>query len=106
MITKGQQGRLGKELLTVVSISENGEMFTCDNGKTYMVKFSKWMTEGAVVAAPKAKKAKKVTESDRRLSEELQSMDTLTAEDFRKNNQKLEEIQEKSRMHQRGSSLR
>ena len=33
--------------------------FTCDNGKTYLLAFGKWMTEGIKTAAPKAKKAKK-----------------------------------------------
>ena len=42
-ITIGQQGKLGKEVLSVVSFNEM--TFTCDNGKTYMIKNAYWMTE-------------------------------------------------------------
>ncbi|MFA5433164.1 MAG: hypothetical protein WC319_09935 [Candidatus Paceibacterota bacterium] len=58
-ITIGQQGTLNNELLTVVSANEN--TFKCDNGKTYLVSKSTWMTNPEmVVAKPKAKKATKV----------------------------------------------
>jgi len=53
----GQTGKLGNEILTVVSISE--PTFKCDNGKMYMIATAKWMTEGIEIAAPKAKKARK-----------------------------------------------
>lgn len=57
-LTIGQQGKLGKELLTIVSFNE--KTFTCDNGKSYMIAFSKWMTE-PVVEIVKVTKTKKVT---------------------------------------------
>ena len=64
-LTIGQQGKLGKEVLSVVSFNEM--TFTCDNGKSYLIKNATWMTEGAVIEATKAKKAKKST---RELTEE------------------------------------
>ena len=42
-LTIGQQGKLGNEVLTVVSFNEM--TFKCDNGKTYMIKNASWMTE-------------------------------------------------------------
>jgi len=42
MVTIGQQGKLGNEVLTVVSI--NGGTFKCDNGKMYITANAKWMT--------------------------------------------------------------
>jgi len=42
-LTIGQQGKLGNEVLTVVSFNEM--IFKCDNGKTYMIKNAYWMTE-------------------------------------------------------------
>lgn len=54
----GQKGKLGNEVLTVVSIS--GATFKCDNGKTYLVEKSLWMTNPIeTIEAPKA--AKKAT---------------------------------------------
>ena len=51
----GQQGKLGKEVLTVVSVS--GETFKCDNGKTYLVEKAFWMTNPTeTVEKPKAAK--------------------------------------------------
>lgn len=38
----GQQGKLGNEVLSVVSI--NGGTFKCDNGKMYMISNAQWMT--------------------------------------------------------------
>ena len=43
----GQQGKLGKEILTVVSISAT--TFKCDNGKMYMISNAQWMTNPALV---------------------------------------------------------
>lgn len=60
----GQKGKLGNEVLTVVSIS--GSTFKCDNGKTYLVAKSLWMTNPTeTIEEPKA--AKKAT---RELTEE------------------------------------
>jgi hypothetical protein len=42
--------------LTVVSFNE--KMFTCDNGKSYLTIYSKWMTDGIVVNQ-KVKRTKK-----------------------------------------------
>jgi site-specific recombinase XerC len=51
----GQKGKLGNEVLTVVSIS--GTTFKCDNGKTYMIKNAFWMTNPVEeIKAPKAAK--------------------------------------------------
>lgn len=51
----GQKGKLGNEVLTVVSIS--GATFKCDNGKTYLVAKSLWMTNSTgTIEAPKAAK--------------------------------------------------
>lgn len=57
MITIGQQGKLGNEILTVVSF--NDKTFTCDNGKTYMIAFSKWMTNPTTIV--EIKKRQKTT---------------------------------------------
>ena len=51
----GQKGKLGNEVLTVVSIS--GATFKCDNGKTYMIAKSFWMTNPTEeIEVPKAAK--------------------------------------------------
>lgn len=51
----GQKGKLGNEVLTVVSIS--GATFKCDNGKTYLVAKSLWITSPVkTVEEPKAAK--------------------------------------------------
>ena len=63
-LTIGQEGKLGNETLTVVSFNE--KTFTCNNGKSYMIAFSKWMTEPKSEVA-KAKQPKKV---QRELTEE------------------------------------
>ena len=89
----GQKGKLGNEVLTVVSIS--GSTFKCDNGKMYMIANAKWMTEGIETAAPKAKKAKKYNACpDNFYSDEAAKHIDFYA------------IQEKSRMNQRGSWMR
>ena len=92
-LTIGQQGKLGKEVLTVVSFNEM--TFKCDNGKSYMIKNAAWMTEGAIVAAPKAKKSKVCMEdnSDFYSDENAKNID-------------FDAIQQKARMNQRGSSMR
>ena len=69
-ITIGQQGKLGNEVLTVVSFNET--TFKCDNGKTYMIKNAYWMTEPKQEEA-KGKQTKKVqrkltTEENERLA--------------------------------------
>ena len=64
-LTIGQQGKLGNEVLTVVSFNEM--TFKCDNGKSYMIKNATWMTEGAIVSAPKEKKATATSSSTRAL---------------------------------------
>lgn len=92
-LTIGQQGKLGNEVLTVVSFNEM--TFKCDNGKTYMIKNATWMTEGAIVAAPKAKKAKKYNACP----EGFYSDEAAKNIDF-------DAIQQKARMNQRGSSMR
>ena len=92
-LTIGQQGKLGKEILTVVAFDEM--TFTCDNGKKYMIKNAAWMTEGAVIAAPKAKKARKV-----------EACEVGFYSDENAKNIDFDAIQQRSRMNQRGSSLR
>lgn len=93
-LTIGQQGKLGKEVLTVISFNE--KMFTCDNGKSYMIDYSKWMTEGAIVAAPKEKKSKKYNDCPEGFYNEM------TKEEARK----ADEYVENARYRQAGSSLR
>jgi len=53
----GQQGKLGKEILTVVSFNE--KTFTCEGGRTFLLNNAKWMTEGkdVKVKAPKKNKS-------------------------------------------------
>ena len=92
-LTIGQQGKLGKEILTVVSFNEM--TFKCDNGKSYMIKNATWMTEGAIVAAPKEKKSKKYNACP----EGFYSDEAAKNIDF-------DAIQQKARMNQRGSSMR
>ena len=94
-LTIGQQGKLGKEVLTVVSFNEI--TFMCDNGKSYMIKNALWMTEGAVVEAPKAKKS--TNWSKKACEEGFYSDENAKNIDF-------DAIQQKSRMNQRGSSMR
>lgn len=89
----GQKGKLGNEVLTVVSIS--GSAFKCDNGKMYMISNARWMTEGIETAAPKAKKARKYNSC----SDNFYSDEAAKNIDF-------DAIQEKSRMNQRGSWMR
>lgn len=91
MITIGQQGKLGKEVLTVVSFNE--KTFTCDNGKTYMIAFSKWMTEGKTVNVTANKKRKST------FVENGFYDDVDTAGD-------INEIMMESTKRQRGSSMR
>ena len=92
-LTIGQQGKLGNEVLTVVSFNEM--TFKCDNGKSYMIKNATWMTEGAIVAAPKEKKVKKYNACP----EGFYSDEAAKNIDF-------DAIQQKARMNQRGSSMR
>lgn len=89
----GQQGKLGNEVLTVVSIS--GATFKCDNGKIYLVAKSLWMTEGIKTAATKERKEKKYNACP----EGFYSDEAAKNIDF-------DAIQERARMNQRGSSLR
>jgi len=89
----GQKGKLGNEVLTVVSI--DNMTFKCDNGKMYMIATAKWMTEGIETAAPKAKKARKYNACP----EGFYSDEAAKNIDF-------DTIQERARMNQRGSSLR
>lgn len=91
----GQKGKLGNEVLTVVSISE--PTFKCDNGKMYMIATAKWMTEGIETAAPKAKKARKYNAAPANYEQEINEKSDV---------RKFEEMQEKSRMNQRGSWMR
>ncbi len=93
-LTIGQQGKLGNEVLTVVSFNEM--TFKCDNGKTYMIKNAAWMTEGAVVAAPKAKKAKKVKACASGFYSEMSNEEARRVEEYTAN----------ARYRQAGSSLR
>ena len=93
-LTIGQQGKLGKDLLTVVAFDEM--TFTCDNGKKYMIKNAAWMTEGAVVAAPKAKKARKIEACPVGFYNEMSNEEARKAEKW----------VEDSRYRQAGSSLR
>lgn len=95
-LTIGQTAKLGSETLTVVSIAANQMTFKCDNGKMYMTATAKWMTEGAVVAETKvSKKAKKYNACP----EGFYSDEAAKDIDF-------DAMQSKSRMNQRGSSLR
>jgi hypothetical protein len=89
----GQKGKLGNEVLTVVSF--DNMTFKCDNGKMYMIATAKWMTEGIETAAPKAKKARKYNACP----EGFYSDEAAKNIDF-------DAIQERARMNQRGSSLR
>lgn len=89
----GQKGKLGNEVLTVVSIS--GSTFKCDNGKMYMIATARWMTEGIETSAPKAKKARKYNACP----EGFYSDEAAKGLD-------LEAINEKSKMNQRGSWMR
>lgn len=93
-LTIGQQGKLGNEVLTVVSFNEM--TFKCDNGKSYMIKNATWMTEGAIVAAPKEKKAKKYNACPEGFYNEM------TKEEARR----ADEYVENSKYRQAGSSLR
>ena len=91
----GQTGKLGNEILSIVSF--NDMTFTCDNGKSYMIKNALWMTEGIETAAPKAKRAKKYNPAPENYQEEINGK--LDVRDFDK-------MQQRARMNQRGSSLR
>jgi hypothetical protein len=90
----GQTGKLGNEVLTVVSI--NGSTFKCDNGKMYMIANAKWMTDGIETAIPKAKKAKKYNAAPENY------LTPLSKEESRR----IEEYMENARYRQAGSSLR
>ena len=92
-LTIGQQGKLGNEVLTVVSFNE--KMFKCDNGKMYLIANAKWMTDGVVTAERKEKAFKTVVEdfTDFYSDENAKNID-------------FEAIQQKARMNQRGSSMR
>lgn len=94
MITIGQQGKLGNEVLTVVSFNE--KTFTCDNGKTYMIAFSKWMTEGVTVTNLKSKRTKKFNSCPTGFYDELSREEQL----------RIEEYMEAGKYRQAGSSLR
>ena len=78
----GQQGKLGNEVLTVVSFDKM--TFKCDNGKTYMIKNATWMTEPKEEIV-KEKPAKKVVrdltdeEKERLAWMEHTGNDTLSA---------------------------
>ena len=93
-LTIGQQGKLGSEVLTVVSFNEM--TFKCDNGKTYMIKNAAWMTDGAVVAAPKEKKAKKYNACEEGFYNEMTNEEARRTEEYVAN----------ARNRQAGSSLR
>ena len=92
-LTIGQQGKLGNEVLTVISFNE--KMFKCDNGKMYLIANAKWMTDGVVTAERKEKSFNPV-------------MNDLTDfySDENAKNIDFEAIQQKARMNQRGSSMR
>ena len=92
-LTIGQQGKLGNEVLTVISFNE--KMFKCDNGKMYLIANAKWMTDGVVTAERKEKSFSPV-------------MNDLTDfySDENAKNIDFEAIQQKARMNQRGSSMR
>jgi hypothetical protein len=94
-ITIGQKGKLGNEVLTVVSVSTS--TFKCDNGKMYLTSNAKWMTDGIETAATKIKKEKKYNAAPENYEQEINEKSDI---------RKFEAIQEKSRMNQRGSSLR
>jgi len=89
----GQKGKLGNEVLTIVSIS--GQTFKCDNGKMYMIATAKWMTEGIETSVTKAKTAKKYNACP----EGFYSDEAAKNIDF-------DAIQERSKMNQRGSWMR
>ena len=89
----GQTGKLGSEILTIVSFNE--KIFKCDNGKMYMIESAKWMTEGLETAATKMKKASKI----KSCPEDMYTDEACKHIDF-------DALQQKSRMNQRGSSLR
>ena len=90
----GQTGTLKGEVLTVTSSNE--KFFTCDNGKTYVAEFSKWMTDGAIIVV-KTKKAKKYNAAPDNYEQQIN--EKLDVREF-------EAMQEKSRMNQRGSWMR
>lgn len=91
----GKKGKLGNEVLTVVSIS--GATFKCDNGKMYMIATAKWMTEGIETSAPKAKKSRKYNAAPANYEQEINEKSDVRS---------FEAIQEKSRINQRGSWMR
>lgn len=96
-LTIGQIGTSGKETLTVVSISANGNTFTCNNGKMYMTATATWMTEGKAVEVKevKVKRAKRF---------EACPVDFYSDENAK--GLDLDEINLRSKMNQRGSSMR
>ena len=91
----GQTGKLGNEVLTVVSISEM--TFKCDNGKMYMIATAKWMTEGIETSASKPKRAKKYNAASANYEQEIN--EKLDVREF-------EAMQIRSRNNQLGSSMR
>jgi len=91
----GQTGKLGKEVLTVVSISEM--TFKCDNGKMYMISGAKWMTEGIITASSKPKRAKKYNAAPANYENEINQKCDV---------REFEAMQIKSRNNQLGSSMR
>lgn len=95
-LTIGQQGILNKEVLTIVSFNE--KMFTCDNGKSYMIAYSQWMTKGKTVNTKIKKASKKNFKFDSDAYEASINQPV--------NIQEFDEMQQKSRMNQRSSSLR
>jgi len=90
----GQKGKLGNEVLTVVSF--DNMTFKCDNGKMYMIATAKWMTEGIETAAPKAKKVRKYNAAPENYLSEMTREESDRAEAYMAN----------AKFRQAGSSLR
>lgn len=95
MITIGQKGKLGKEVLTVISFNE--KTFTCDNGKSYIIQYSKWMTEGAIIENVKPKRTKRFKACPEGFYDK-----EMTKEE----EERIEEYMQNSKYRQAGSSLR
>ena len=64
----GLEGNLNGETLTIVSF--NNQVFKCDNGKTYLVAKSTWMTNPEIIEAIASKPKKATNKAVKELTEE------------------------------------
>jgi hypothetical protein len=99
----GQKGKLGNEVLTVVSFNEM--TFKCDNGKSYMIATARWMTEGietAATVAPAIRKAKKEKKARKYNAAPEDYLTDMTREEA----DRVEAYMANAKFRQAGSSLR